>query len=226
HRAHAVPLGGLDFYDLGAEVAEDLSGVGSEDDRREIEDAQAFEEGDHWAWTGSVKERGGLPPSMSSATSTMGRAARQLTRACLLRLRSAGLSRRCAPYPHQQSSCGSGVWMWGASRPWSETFGPETFGPETFGPEGPGRWHPFRRGERSVATHRCGLGVERCGIGREAPVGRARVRAALGGAHHPHALVTAIAPNFPGAALSSPPSSKIKRAFVLFCAPQDPRRPI
>src|SRR5262249_54437465 len=81
HRAHAVPLGGLDFYDLGAEVAEDLSGVGSEDDRREIEDAQAFEEGAHWARTGSVKERGGLPLACRAPTRPWG--GRRARVACL-----------------------------------------------------------------------------------------------------------------------------------------------
>ncbi len=47
HGAHAVALGRLDLDDLGAEVAQDLRAVGAEDDRGQVEDAQAFEQGDH-----------------------------------------------------------------------------------------------------------------------------------------------------------------------------------
>ena len=47
HGAHAVALRRLDLDDLGAQVAQDLRGVGAEDDGGEVENAQAFEQGDH-----------------------------------------------------------------------------------------------------------------------------------------------------------------------------------
>ena len=44
---HAVALRRLDLDDLGAKIPQDLRGVGAEDDGGEVEDAQAFEQGDH-----------------------------------------------------------------------------------------------------------------------------------------------------------------------------------
>ena len=47
HGAHAVALGRLHLDHLGAEIAQDLRAVGAQDDGGQIEDAQAFEQGDH-----------------------------------------------------------------------------------------------------------------------------------------------------------------------------------
>src|SRR5215470_10274598 len=80
-----------------------------------------------------------------------------------------------------------------------------------------------------------GLGARGLGDGKRAfpspstssatsTMGAGSAPAELWETRDPHTLVTVIAPNFPAPALTSPPSCKIKRPFVLFCAAQEERR--
>ena len=198
HRAHAVALRRLDLDDLGAEVAQDLGGVGAEDDRGQVENAQAFEQGDHAGPPGGEDRAGERRPAVARAIPDR------------LPSRRAQAHRGSA-----QSIVAEGSLHTTLRRTQNgETPAPEKSSPDLRKAERGGR-DARRAAPSNLVRVRGRMTVAGTFAGR---AGLREGRSARGRPTGSHACDRALRPYNSTPALTWPGSLQIKRSFVLFCA--------